>query len=182
MVAALASLEAAYCLSLGTQTPLEEIRSAAEVRATDVAALSFSANFPARAVTPALAQLRSMLPGDVEVWVGGEGALRSVRPEPAIVIVDSLAAIPGVIAHWKNTRLPVSAQGAGRGSCARWSGEGERHSPTSRNRLRRHRTVGKRMTGIANSGAETADGASPHVGFNEITHVRCITNRRLIRD
>jgi MerR family transcriptional regulator, light-induced transcriptional regulator len=112
MVAALASLETAYCLSLGTQTPLQEIRSAAEVRATDIVALSFSANFPARAVTAALAQLRSLLPEDVEVWVGGEGALRSVRPEPGIVIVDSLAAIPGAIAQWRDTRLPVSAESA----------------------------------------------------------------------
>lgn len=110
MVAALASLETAYCLSLGTQTPLQEIRSAAEVRATDVVALSFSANFPARAVTVALAQLRSMLPEDVEVWVGGEGALRSVRSEPGIVIVDSLASIPGAIAHWRNARMSMSAE------------------------------------------------------------------------
>jgi MerR family transcriptional regulator, light-induced transcriptional regulator len=114
MVAALASLETAYCLSLGTQTPLQEIRSAAEARATDIVALSFSANFPARAVTPALVQLRSMLPNDVEVWVGGEGALRSARAERGILLVDSLEAIPGAIAQWRMTHPPASVEDANR--------------------------------------------------------------------
>ncbi|MGA7982113.1 MAG: MerR family transcriptional regulator [Chromatiaceae bacterium] len=101
MVAALASLETAYCLSLGTQTPLQDIRSAAEVRAIDIVALSFSANFPARAVAPALAQLREMLPDNVEIWVGGEGAVRSARPDRGIVVVESLAKLPGAIARWR---------------------------------------------------------------------------------
>jgi MerR family transcriptional regulator, light-induced transcriptional regulator len=114
MVAALASLETASCLSLGTQTPLQEIRSAAEVRVTDIVALSFSANFPARAVTAALAQLRSMLPEHVEVWAGGEGALRLVAREPGIVIVDSLAAIPGAIARGIDNHMPISAESASR--------------------------------------------------------------------
>jgi methanogenic corrinoid protein MtbC1 len=101
MVAALASLETAYCLSLGTQTPLQDIRGAVEARSIDVVALSFSVNFPARAVSPALTQLREMLPDDVEVWVGGEGAVRWARPDDGIVVLESLSKIHGAIAGWR---------------------------------------------------------------------------------
>jgi methanogenic corrinoid protein MtbC1 len=102
MVAALASLETAYCLSLGTQTPLQDIRGAVEVLAIDVVGLSFSASFPARAVSSALAQVREMLPDNVEVWVGGEGAVRSARPGDGIVVVDSLSKVPVRIAAWRS--------------------------------------------------------------------------------
>jgi hypothetical protein len=105
MVAALASLETAYCLSLGTQTPLQDIRGAVEVRAIDVVALSFSA------VSPALAQLREMLPDKVEVWVGGEGAVRSARPGDGIVVVDSLSKVPVRIAAWRSDH-PALQRGA----------------------------------------------------------------------
>jgi DNA-binding transcriptional MerR regulator len=104
LVAALASLEMAYCLSLGTQTPLQEIRSAAEVRAIEIVALSFSTNFPARAVTPALDQLRDMLPDSVDIWVGGEGAFRSAHPQAGIVVVKSLEDVQGAIALWRGGR------------------------------------------------------------------------------
>jgi DNA-binding transcriptional MerR regulator len=104
MVGALASLETAYCLSLGTQTPLQDIRGAVKGRSIDVVALSFSANFSARAVSPALAQLREMLPEDVEIWVGGEGTVRSVRSDDGIVVVDSLSKIAVKIDAWRSGR------------------------------------------------------------------------------
>jgi len=110
MAGALASLETAYCLLLGTQTPLQDIRGAVEGRSIDVVALSFSANFPARAVSPALAQLREMLPDKVEVWVGGEGAVRSARPDDGIVVVESLSKIPMRIAAWRSGFPPSSAR------------------------------------------------------------------------
>jgi cobalamin-dependent methionine synthase I len=112
MVGALASLETAYCMSLGTQTPLQDIRGAVKGRSIDVVALSFSANFSARAVSPALAQLREMLPEDVEIWVGGEGAVRSVRSDDGIVVVDSLSKIAVKIDAWRSGR-PAGQREAG---------------------------------------------------------------------
>jgi methanogenic corrinoid protein MtbC1 len=102
MVAALASLETAYCLSLGTQTPILDIRGAVQARSIDVVALSFSVNFPARAVSPALTQLKEVLPEDVELWVGGEGAVRWARPDDGIVVLESLSKIQGAIAGWRS--------------------------------------------------------------------------------
>jgi len=105
MVAALASLEGGYCLSLGTQTPAQEIANAAVAREMDVVALSFSATFPARRVMPALEELRQRLPAGIELWVGGEGAVRSARPVDGIRLVASLADLPGAIADWRQAHL-----------------------------------------------------------------------------
>ncbi|HEY0886965.1 MAG TPA: MerR family transcriptional regulator [Ramlibacter sp.] len=55
MVEALLALEGAQCMSLGTQTPIVDIGSAAGAYEVDVIALSFSAAFPQRQA-PALLQ------------------------------------------------------------------------------------------------------------------------------
>jgi DNA-binding transcriptional MerR regulator/methylmalonyl-CoA mutase cobalamin-binding subunit len=105
MVAALASLEGGYCLSLGTQTPAQDIANAALAREMDVVALSFSATFPARRVMPALEELRQRLPATNEIWVGGEGAVRSARPLDGIRLVADLADLSAAIADWRQAHL-----------------------------------------------------------------------------
>jgi methanogenic corrinoid protein MtbC1 len=76
MIEALMTLEGATCISLGTQTPLADICRAAEAQQADIVALSFSAAFPSRQAGPLIGQLRSRLPGTIELWVGGAGVAR----------------------------------------------------------------------------------------------------------
>lgn len=76
MAEALFVMEGANCVSLGTQTPLYDIRLAASAQRADVVALSFSAAFPQRQVAPLLSQLRELLPPAVAIWAGGDGVER----------------------------------------------------------------------------------------------------------
>lgn len=105
MVATLASLEGAYCVSLGTQTPVQDICNATRVREMDIVALSFSSTFPARRVMPALAELRQRLPTAMEIWAGGEGAVRSVKPGEGVRLLASLADLPAAIVGWRQGHL-----------------------------------------------------------------------------
>jgi methanogenic corrinoid protein MtbC1 len=85
MAECLLSLDGATCISLGTQTPLFDIRLAAVAHEADIVALSFSSAFPARQISPLLSQLRQMLPTAVALWAGGAG-------------IDRLPAIDGIVA------------------------------------------------------------------------------------
>jgi methanogenic corrinoid protein MtbC1 len=76
MLAALLSLRGAYCISLGIQTPVQDIVEAAQAHRADVVALSFSNAYPQRRIMPALEELRQRLDGEVEVWAGGAGCAR----------------------------------------------------------------------------------------------------------
>ena len=76
MAAALFSLHEAYCISLGTQTPVQAIALAARAHDVDVVALSFSSAYPRRRIGPALDALRRELGAGVESWAGGAGAAR----------------------------------------------------------------------------------------------------------
>jgi methanogenic corrinoid protein MtbC1 len=73
MLEGLFTLDGATCISLGTQTPLLDIRQAAAAHAVDIVALSFSSAFPARQIAPVLKQLRELLTASVDLWVGGAG-------------------------------------------------------------------------------------------------------------
>ncbi len=85
MVEGLLTLDGATCISLGAQTPLLDIRQAAEAHGVDIVALSFSSAFPTRQIAALLTQLREMLPKSVQLWAGGAATER-------------LPAIDGVIA------------------------------------------------------------------------------------
>jgi len=74
MVEAMLVPEGAYCVSLGTRTPIDAIVGAAREGRYDIVALSFSSAFPARQAVEGLARLRAQLPEHVELWAGGGGA------------------------------------------------------------------------------------------------------------
>lgn len=76
MVEGLFTLDGATCISLGTQTPLFDIRQAADAHGVDIVALSFSSAFPTRQIAPLLTQLREMLPKPVQLWAGGAATER----------------------------------------------------------------------------------------------------------
>lgn len=85
MVEAMLVPEGAACISLGTQTPLADIRSAALAGRIDVVALSFSSAYPLRQALEGLPRLRQMLAPEVALWAGGtaiqgkEGRLEGIR-------------------------------------------------------------------------------------------------------
>lgn len=96
MLETLLTLEGASCVSLGTQTPIADIRLAAEAQKIDIVALSFSAAFPARQIAPLLTQIRSMLDSGTELWAGGAGVERVAAPEgvrPTRHLRDALAGL-----------------------------------------------------------------------------------------
>ncbi|MFZ4537329.1 MerR family transcriptional regulator [Propionivibrio sp.] len=93
MVEGLLTLDGATCISLGVQTPLFDIRAAAEAHRADIVALSFSSAFPARQIAPQISQLREMLSPDVELWVGGAGSNRLPAIDGVVVLPTLEAAL-----------------------------------------------------------------------------------------
>lgn len=100
MVDALASLYGACCISLGAQTPLEEIPHAISDYRADIVCFCFSAAFPKRRILPFLKALRSMVPRQIEIWIGGAGAVGLERSPRGINVMTSLPEIIGAVGKY----------------------------------------------------------------------------------
>lgn len=72
MAQAICAAEGASTLCLGLQTPLTQTVDAVRHFRAHVLALSFSAASPTALVASSLSELRSLLPEDVSIWVGGQ--------------------------------------------------------------------------------------------------------------
>lgn len=105
MAEALLVLDGASCLSLGTQTPLLDIRMAAQAQSADIVALSFSSAFPARQIGPQIAQLRELLPENIELWIGGAGAER-LPAKTGFVLLSGLHDALSALNDWRRRRSP----------------------------------------------------------------------------
>ena len=103
MVEGLLALDGAECIALGTQMPLPEIVRAAAAHRAQIVALSFSAAFAQRQIGAVLAQMRALLPADVELWVGGAGAAR-VAATDGVHILTTLAAVLDALRDWRAAR------------------------------------------------------------------------------
>jgi MerR family transcriptional regulator, light-induced transcriptional regulator len=101
MVEAMLAPEGAQCLSLGVQTPLDDIRRAAQGHKVDVVALSFSAGFPVRQASEGLATLRRQLPATMGLWAGGEMTRRVRRTLPGVTLVHDLAGAFAALRTWR---------------------------------------------------------------------------------
>jgi DNA-binding transcriptional MerR regulator/methylmalonyl-CoA mutase cobalamin-binding subunit len=104
MVEALLVPEGAQCISLGVQTPIEDIRRAAVAHDVHVVALSFSGAFPVRQAGEGLASLRRQLPQGVALWAGGEMTRRVRKLLPGVVLVPDIAATPAALTAWRTQR------------------------------------------------------------------------------
>jgi DNA-binding transcriptional MerR regulator/methylmalonyl-CoA mutase cobalamin-binding subunit len=102
MVDALVSPEGAQCISLGTQTPFEDIRRAALAHKAHVVALSFSMAYPLRQVGDALATLRRQLPPAVALWAGGEVTRRLRKSLPGVQIIADIGDTLGALKSWRS--------------------------------------------------------------------------------
>jgi methylmalonyl-CoA mutase cobalamin-binding subunit len=101
MVEALLVPEGAQCISLGIQTPLEDIRRAALAHDVHLVALSFSGAFPVRQASDGLTALRRQLPPSMTLWAGGEMTRRVRRTLPGVVLIPDLAASIGALKSWR---------------------------------------------------------------------------------
>lgn len=108
MIEALLTLEGARCVSLGTQTPLADIRLAAQAQRADIVALSFSAAFPARQVLPLLTQLRSMLDPDIALWAGG-AAVERLAPPAGVQRMRHLRDALAGLSSWREAKAHDAA-------------------------------------------------------------------------
>ena len=115
MVAAMLALEGAYCLSLGPQTPLEEIVNAARAQSVDVVVLSFSIIYPLRRIPPALQELRQRLEPGIELWAGGAGTARLHRAPAGTRLLPTMEDALAALEDWRAAHAglsPADALGA----------------------------------------------------------------------
>ena len=112
MVEALLVPEGTQCISLGVQTPLEDIRRAALAHQADVVALSFSSVFPVRQASEGLATLRRQLPPTVTLWAGGEMTRRVRRTLPGVVLIPELVGTLAALKAWRAQAATAAPQPA----------------------------------------------------------------------
>jgi methanogenic corrinoid protein MtbC1 len=101
MADALLTPEGAQCISLGTQTPFEDIRRAAAAYRVNVVALSFSSAFPLRQAGDALALLRRQLPSPIALWAGGENLRRLRKSLPGVQLLAELGDALEALKNWR---------------------------------------------------------------------------------
>jgi hypothetical protein len=101
MVGGVFALGGAHCISLGPQTPVQDIGNGARAHRVDIVVLSFSPTYPQRRILPALAELRQRLPEHVEIWAGGSGTLRLASPGNGIRLTPGLEEAEAALAEWQ---------------------------------------------------------------------------------
>jgi len=109
MVEALLVPEGVQCVSLGTQTPLEDIRRATIAHKAHILALSFSDAFPVRQAIDGLAALRRQIPPQVTIWAGGEMTRRVRKTIPGVVLVPDLASTVNALRSWRSHWVPQAS-------------------------------------------------------------------------
>jgi methanogenic corrinoid protein MtbC1 len=106
MVEALLVPEGAHCVSLGTQTPIDDIRRATIAHKAQILALSFSGSFALRVAVDGLDALRTQLPSYVTVWAGGEMTRRMRKTLPGVVLIPDLASTIPALKSWRTHHVP----------------------------------------------------------------------------
>ena len=101
MVEATLAPEGACCVSLGVQTPVEDIRNAATAGQFDIVAVSFSAAYPARQAVEGLRALRISLPASIELWAGGSALQGAAKKLPGITVFSGLGETLPALNDWR---------------------------------------------------------------------------------
>jgi methanogenic corrinoid protein MtbC1 len=104
MAEALLALEGCQCLSLGVQTPIWDIVSAAKVLRSDVVALSYTGCTNPNHLIEGLIELRNKLPAQVVVWAGGSAPVLQRRAIDGVCVMPTLASIAPALADWHARR------------------------------------------------------------------------------
>ena len=115
MAQALLALSGCQCISLGLQTPLNEMVAAVHSQRADVLALSFSSYASRKDVVDNLQQLREQLPPQVEIWVGGTAAHVNRRAlPPAVVVMRKACDVSAQVQTWRRQCHRVASIDQGR--------------------------------------------------------------------
>lgn len=93
MIEALATERGARCTSLGIQTPISDIVSAADAQRADVVLLSFAGNLSPRQTVDGLAALRAALPAPAALWACGTCPALQRRRLGGVQLIASMAAL-----------------------------------------------------------------------------------------
>ena len=101
MVETLLAAERVPCISLGTQTPISDIATAAFAHRADIVALSFSAAFALRPAAAGIATLRRDLPESATVWVGGRLVARLKQLPKGVCRIQSLDDVLPALDAWR---------------------------------------------------------------------------------
>lgn len=101
MSEALLVADGAWCLSLGAQTPVNEIVQAVLATTTDIVGISVSSAYPWRKARDAIAELRAQLPPRVDLWLGGGGLVNRDVSADGIRHCRRLDEIPAMLADWR---------------------------------------------------------------------------------
>ena len=104
MAEALLALEGCQCLSLGVQTPIWDIVSAAKVLRSDVVALSYTGCTNPNHLIEGLIELCNKLPAQVVVWAGGSAPVLQRRAVDGVCVMPTLASIAPALADWHARR------------------------------------------------------------------------------
>jgi hypothetical protein len=111
MVEAMLVLEGCQCLSLGVQTPLDELPRAAAAHGADMVALSFSGLLSPGVVLRSLGELRARMPAQTEIWAGGSSpALQRRGGIEGVRCIAGLATLASEVAIWRASHAGSGAQ------------------------------------------------------------------------
>jgi DNA-binding transcriptional MerR regulator/methylmalonyl-CoA mutase cobalamin-binding subunit len=108
MAEAILTIEGAFCIPLGTQTPIAEIVRAAEAQKADIVAVSVSSSMNANQALDGLTELRNRLPESTGLWAGGRNAVLARRPPTDVLVLD-LQQIAPRIKEWHASRQAIAA-------------------------------------------------------------------------
>jgi len=88
-----------HCIDLGTDLPLDQIIAAAQAFRPNAVGLSISACYSARHAATFVNDLRSHLDTEIEVWLGGSGALQLRRVPPGVKVFTDARSVVLHIQH-----------------------------------------------------------------------------------
>lgn len=96
------ALRGCHCLSLGVQTPVPDIALAARAHHANIVVLSCSASLNPKDVLQGLADLRGLLPAEVEIWAGGACPALSRRKLAGVHVLREFDAIDAELLRWQH--------------------------------------------------------------------------------
>lgn len=101
MIEAVLSLEGCRCISLGVETPLWDIVLAAGAHRADIVGLSFTGCMNPNQIVDGLTELRTKLPPQVAVWVGGSAPVIQRRRVDGVEAFSGLDVVPAELRRWR---------------------------------------------------------------------------------
>ncbi len=81
MTAAMLACHGLACIQLGASMPVDQLSKAAQEFNVNIVGVSFSSAYPYNNIHNDIRELRDSVPGDIDIWVGGEG-VRKLRKLP----------------------------------------------------------------------------------------------------